>query len=125
MRKILIVEDDEMNRDMLSQRLELRGYQIVEAIDGLEGIARARTDLPDLILMDVNLPEMDGWEATRRLKADMATRSIPILALTAHALVGDRDKALNAGCDDYDSKPVDLARLLKKMETLLSREAST
>ena len=122
--KILIVEDDDMNRDMLARRLELRGYRVVEAIDGRQGIARARAEIPDLILMDVNLPEVDGWEATRCLKAGEATRHIPILALTAHALVGDREKALRAGCDDYDTKPVDLPRLLAKMEALLVQETA-
>lgn len=123
--KILIVEDDDMNRDMLTQRLELRGYHVVGAVDGHEGVAMARTVMPDVILMDVNLPGIDGWEATRRLKDDLRTRRIPILALTAHALVGDRDKALDAGCDDYDTKPVDLARLLAKMEALIAQETVT
>ncbi len=122
--KILIVEDEFMNRDMLTQRLELRGYRVVGAVDGFEGILQAREEAPDLILMDINLPEMDGWETTRRLKSDEATRHIPILALTAHALVGDRDKALQAGCDDYDTKPVNLPRLLEKMEALLGQETT-
>jgi CheY-like chemotaxis protein len=120
--KILIVEDDEMNRDMLSRRLELHGFHIVPAIDGREGLALAAAEAPALILMDMSLPEMDGWETTRRLKADAATRSIPVLALTAHAMVSDREKALRAGCDDYDTKPVDLPRLLAKMEALLREE---
>ena len=123
--KILVVEDDDMNRDMITQRLELRGHLVVEAVDGLRGIASAREESPDLILMDVNLPELDGWEATRRLKADPETSGIPIIALTAHALVGDREKALLAGCDDYDTKPVDLRRLLAKMEALLGPESTT
>ena len=122
--KILIVEDDDMNRDMLTQRLELRGYHVVEAVDGPQGVAMAREEFPDLILMDVNLPEMDGWEATRRLKSESATRHIPILALTAHALVGDREKALRAGCDDYETKPIDLPRLLAKMEALMVQETA-
>jgi two-component system, cell cycle response regulator DivK len=120
--KILVVEDDEMNRDMLSRRLELHGYQIVQAVDGREGLEAAAVEAPDLILMDMSLPEMDGWETTRRLKADDATRSIPVIALTAHAMVTDREKALRAGCNDYDTKPIDLPRLLAKMETLLSQE---
>ena len=121
MTKILIVEDDEMNRDMLSQRLELRGFVVAAAIDGQQGIARAHSEVPDLILMDVNLPDIDGWEATRRLKAEATTSRIPILALTAHAMESDREKAVRAGCDDYDTKPVDLNRLLAKIEALLVR----
>jgi two-component system cell cycle response regulator DivK len=126
MSKILIVEDNEMNRDMLSRRLARRGYQIVMAVDGEEGIAAARSEDPDLILMDMSLPIVDGWEATRRLKADADTRTIPVIGLTAHAMAGDRDKAIAAGCDDYDTKPVELPRLLQKIETLLAgaREGS-
>jgi two-component system cell cycle response regulator DivK len=116
---ILVIEDDEMNLDMITQRLELRGYRVLGAVDGFEGINLAREEVPDLILMDVNLPEIDGWEVTRRLKAEPATRHIPVVALTAHAMVNDRDKALQAGCDDYETKPVDFQRLLSKMETLL------
>jgi two-component system, cell cycle response regulator DivK len=116
---ILVIEDDEMNMDMITQRLELRGYRVLGAVDGLDGIDLAREELPDLILMDVNLPEIDGWEATRRLKAEPATRHIPVVALTAHAMVRDRDKALQAGCDDYETKPVDFQRLLSKIEALL------
>jgi two-component system cell cycle response regulator DivK len=126
MSKILIVEDNEMNRDMLSRRLARRGYQIVMAVDGEEGIATARAANPDLILMDMSLPVVDGWEATRRLKADAETRTIPVIGLTAHAMAGDRDKAIAAGCDDYDTKPVELPRLLQKIEALLAgaREGS-
>jgi len=119
--KILLVEDNEMNRDILSRRLQRRGYEIVIAVDGDQGIAIAQTELPDLILMDMSLPVIDGWEATRQLKAAPATRSIPIIALTAHAMSGDRQEALAAGCDDYDTKPIDLARLLGKIEALLER----
>jgi CheY-like chemotaxis protein len=116
---ILVIEDDYMNLDMITQRLELRGYRVFGAIDGLDGIDLAREKLPDLILMDVNLPEIDGWEATRRLKTEPATRHSPVMALTAHAMVSDRDKALQAGCDDYETKPVDFQRLLSKIEALL------
>ena len=122
--KILLVEDDEMNRDMLSRRLELKGYLVVLAFDGRQGLEMAVTESPDLILMDMSLPEVDGWEATRRLKAEEATRSIPVIALTAHAMVSDRAKVLRAGCDDYETKPVDLRRLLSKIETLLGREVA-
>ena len=122
MAKILLVEDNEMNRDMLARRLERRGYTIVIAVDGGEGVARAREDDPDLILMDMSLPVLDGWEATRQLKADEATRAIPVIALTAHAMSGDKEKALAAGCDDYDTKPIELPRLLEKIETLLARK---
>jgi two-component system cell cycle response regulator DivK len=121
---ILVIEDDEMNIDMITQRLELRGYRVVAAADGLRGIDLALEEAPDLILMDVSLPEVDGWEATRRLKAAAATRHIPVVALTAHAMEGDREKASKAGCDAYETKPVDFQRLLSTMETLLSREAS-
>jgi CheY-like chemotaxis protein len=119
MAKILIVEDNEMNRDMLSRRLVRRGYEVVMAIDGEQGIAAARSERPDLILMDMSLPVVDGWEATRRLKAEPQTRGIPNIGLTAHALAGDREKVINAGCDDYDTKPVELPRLLQKIEVLL------
>ena len=121
MTKILIVEDNEMNRDMLSRRLARRGYQIVIAVDGGEGIAAASAERPDLILMDMSLPVVDGWEATRRLKAEPLTRAIPVIGLTAHAMAGDREKVLEAGCDDYDTKPVELPRLLQKIEALLGR----
>ena len=123
MAKILLVEDNEMNRDMLSRRLQRRGYDIVIGIDGESGIAEARATTPDLILMDMSLPGMDGWEATRRIKSDEALRRIPVIALTAHAMASDRAKALEAGCDDYDTKPVELARLLGKIETLLATGA--
>jgi two-component system, cell cycle response regulator DivK len=116
---ILVIEDDEMNLDMITQRLKLRGYRVLGAVDGFDGINLAREEAPDLILMDVNLPEIDGWEVTRRLKAEPATRHIPVVALTAHAMVSDRDKALQAGCDDYETKPVDFPRLVSKMEMLL------
>jgi two-component system cell cycle response regulator DivK len=119
MAKILIVEDNEMNRDMLSRRLERRGFTIAIAVDGAAGVEMARTGAPDLILMDMSLPIIDGWEASRRVKADPATARIPIIALTAHAMLSDRDKALQAGCNDYDTKPVDLPRLLGKIEALL------
>jgi two-component system, cell cycle response regulator DivK len=119
--KILIVEDNEMNRDMLSRRLIRRGYQIVIAIDGEEGIAMAKAENPALVLMDMSLPVVDGWEATRRLKAEPSTRAIPIIGLTAHAMAGDREKVIEAGCDDYDTKPIELPRLLQKIEALLTR----
>ncbi len=120
MPKILLVEDNEMNRDMLSRLLERKGYQVVLALDGESGVEMARTQAPDLVLMDMSLPVLDGWEATRRLKAAAATRHIPVIALTAHAMSSDREKALEAGCDDYDTKPVELSRLLSKIEALLS-----
>ena len=119
MAKILIVEDNEMNRDMLSRRLARRGYAVVTAVDAEQGLVAAETERPDLILMDMSLPVMDGWEATRRLKAESATQTIPVIGLTAHAMTGDRDKAMAAGCDDYDTKPVELPRLLEKIEALL------
>ena len=122
MAKILLVEDDEMNRDMLSRRLERRGYQVVMAVDGGQGLGLARSEAPDLILMDVSLPVLDGWEATRRLKAAAATQAIPIIALTAHAMAGDREKAVEAGCDDYDTKPIEFPRLLGKIQALLAQE---
>jgi len=121
MPKILLVEDNEMNRDMLSRRLEKRGYQVVLAVDGQQGIDLARAEAPALILMDMSLPGVDGWEATRQLKAAPATRAIAIIALTAHAMSGDRERALEAGADDFDTKPVDLTRLLEKIEALLAR----
>jgi two-component system cell cycle response regulator DivK len=117
--KILLVEDDEMNRDMLSRRLIKRGYEVVIAIDGGQGVEMARSESPDLILMDMSLPVMDGWTATRTLKDDPATASVPVIALTAHAMSGDETKAREAGCDEFDSKPVELKRLLSKMEGLL------
>ena len=121
MPKILLVEDNEMNRDMLSRRLRRQNYDVVLALDGRSGVEMARTQNPDLILMDMSLPVLDGWEATRRLKSDAATKQIPIIALTAHAMSSDRDKALIAGCDDYDTKPVELPRLLGKIEVLLAQ----
>ncbi len=117
--KILLVEDNELNRDMLSRRLKRKGYEVIEALDGVEGIAKARGESPDLILMDMSLPVLDGWQATTQLKQDAATRSIPVIALTAHAMSDDRRKALEAGCDDYDTKPVELRRLLRKMTAFL------
>jgi len=119
MTTILIVEDNEMNRDMLSRRLERKGYEVLIAVDGEKGLEVARANRPDLILMDMSLPVVDGWEATRRLKADDRLKHIPVIALTAHAMANDRDKALEAGCDDYDTKPIELPRLLAKMEALL------
>ena len=119
MPKVLLVEDNEMNRDMLSRRLVRRGYEVVFAVDGQQGIDMAASESPDIILMDLSLPVIDGWEATRRVKAQAATRNIPIIGLTAHAMSDDRDKAMNAGCDEYDTKPVELDRLIGKMERLL------
>jgi len=121
MPKILLVEDNEMNRDMLSRRLEKRGYTVALAADGGAGVELAKSGLPDLILMDMSLPVIDGWEATKLLKADAATKGIPIIALTAHAMDSDRVKALGAGCDDFDTKPVELPRLLAKIEDLLKK----
>ncbi len=121
MAKLLLVEDNEMNRDMLSRRLMRKGYEVVMAVDGAEGVEMAQSQSPDLILMDMSLPIVDGWEATRQLKAVPGTRSIPVIALTAHAMSGDREKALEAGCDDYDSKPIEFPRLLGKIEGLLKR----
>jgi two-component system, cell cycle response regulator DivK len=121
MPKILLVEDNEINRDMLSRRLERRGYRVAIALDGEQGVSLAGLEAPDLILMDMSLPVLDGWEAARRLKAAPETRSIPIIALTAHAMVGDREKAIESGCDDYDTKPVEFQRLLEKIETILAK----
>ena len=119
MPRILLVEDNEMNRDMLSRRLQRRGYEVIVAVDGEEGVARARSDAPDLVIMDMSLPVLDGWEATRQIKATPETASIPVIALTAHVLSGDRERALEVGCDDFDTKPIDLPRLLSKVEALL------
>ena len=119
MLKILLVEDNEMNRDMLSRRLKRRGYEVSIAVNGAEGVTMANSITPDLILMDMSLPVMDGWEATKNIKADPSTKSIPVIALTAHAMSGDREKALQAGCDDYDTKPIELSRLLTKIKTFL------
>jgi len=124
MTKIMLVEDNEMNRDMLSRRLQKQGYEVVIAVDGEEGVAKAQTESPALILMDMSLPGVDGWEATRRLKAAQQTQKIPVIALTAHAMTDDRDKAMAAGCDDFDTKPVELPRLLSKIEALLGKQSS-
>ncbi len=121
MTKILLVEDNEMNRDMLSRRLARKGFEVVVGDDGQKGVEMATSERPDLILMDMSLPVIDGWEATRRLKADPGTEAIPVIALTAHAMSGDREKALDAGCDDYDTKPVELPRLLEKITALLDK----
>jgi two-component system cell cycle response regulator DivK len=121
MAKILLVEDNEMNRDMLSRRLIRNGFEVVMAIDGEQAVALAKSELPDLILMDMSLPVIDGWEATRRVKGAEATSNIPIIALTAHAMSGDREKTLDAGCDDYDTKPIEMPRLLGKINDLLRR----
>ena len=125
MAKILIVEDNEMNRDMLSRRLERKGYQILMAVDGEQGVTMAQAEMPDLILMDMSLPVIDGWEATRQLKALPLMSPIPVIALTAHAMTSDREKALSAGCDDFDTKPIDLPRLLSKIEALLQKKAES
>ena len=120
MPKILLVEDNEMNRDMLSRRLARKGYEVVIAVDGQQGIDMARAETPDLILMDMSLPVLDGWAATRELKAAPETKAIPVIALTAHAMVGDREKAVEAGCDDFDIKPIEFPRLVEKIEALLA-----
>jgi CheY-like chemotaxis protein len=123
MPKILLVEDDEMNRDMLSRRLLSRGYEVAMAVDGAQAVAMAQGERPELILMDMSLPVIDGWQATRQIRALEATRHIPIIALTAHAMAGDREKAMEAGCDDYDTKPIELPRLIEKIEALLTRSS--
>ena len=120
MTKILLVEDNQMNRDMLSRRLTRKGYEVAIAVDGQQGVDMARSEAPDLILMDMSLPVLDGWEATRQLKGTPATQAIPVIALTAHAMAGDREKAVEAGCNDYDTKPIELPRLLEKIERLLN-----
>jgi CheY-like chemotaxis protein len=120
MKHILLVEDNEMNRDMLSRRLRRKGFEVEIAVDGQDGIDRCAKAPPDLVLMDMSLPVVDGWEATRRIKADDRLRKIPVIALTAHAMAGDREKAFAAGCDDYDTKPIELDRLLGKIEALLA-----
>jgi two-component system cell cycle response regulator DivK len=125
MAKILLVEDDEMNRDMLSRRLLRRGFEVLMAVDGVQGIEMASAQSPDLILLDMSLPELDGWEVVRRLKANQATAPTPVIALTAHAMTGDREKALEAGCDDYDTKPVELTRLLEKIQAQLQGKQSS
>ena len=122
MTKILLVEDNEMNRDMLSRRLLRKGFEVVIAVDGNQAVNIAETERPDLILMDMSLPVIDGWEATRRVKASETTGHIPIIALTAHAMAGDREKAMSAGCNDYDTKPIEMPRLLEKIDALLPRE---
>lgn len=124
MSKILLVEDNETNRDMLSRRLIRKGYEVVMAEDGEQAVRMAAAEHPDVILMDMSLPVIDGWEATRRVKAQEGTRAIPVIALTAHAMAGDREKALDAGCDDYDTKPIEFPRLLDKITALLTRTAS-
>jgi CheY-like chemotaxis protein len=121
MAKILLVEDNEMNRDMLSRRLLRKGYEVVMAVDGEQAVAMAQSERPDLILMDMSLPVIDGWEATRRVKATETSSRSPIIALTAHAMFGDRERALDAGCDDYDTKPIEMPRLLEKIDALLAR----
>ena len=121
MTKILLVEDNEMNRDMLSRRLARNGFEVVMAVDGEQGIVKAQSERPDLILMDMSLPVVDGWEATRRVKAAESSSRIPVIALTAHAMSGDRERALGAGCDDYDTKPIEMPRLLQKIDALLAR----
>jgi CheY-like chemotaxis protein len=123
MPKILLVEDNEMNRDMLSRRLLRNNFEVVMAVNGQEGVDMAKSEKPDIILMDMSLPVMDGWEATRTIKADDATRSIPVIALTAHAMESDREQALQAGCDDFDTKPIELPRLLEKIRKLLPPDA--
>jgi CheY-like chemotaxis protein len=125
MAKVLLVEDNEMNRDILSRRLSRRGYVVVFAMDGQQGVEMARSEKPDIILMDMSLPVMDGWEATRRIKSDDAMRNAPVIGLTAHAMSGDREKALKAGCDDYDTKPVELDRLIEKIERLLGERRNS
>lgn len=119
MHKILLVEDNEMNRDMLARRLKRKGYDVVIAVDGQQGVDMARAEKPDLVLMDMSLPVLNGWDATRAIKADGATKAIPVIALTAHAMAGDRESAMAAGCDDYDTKPVELERLLAKITAFL------
>jgi two-component system, cell cycle response regulator DivK len=125
MAKLLLVEDNEMNRDMLSRRLIRRGYQVAIAVDGAQGVAMAQSEKPDLVLMDLSLPGIDGWEATRRIKASADTKHLPVIGLTAHAMAGDREKALDAGCDDYDTKPIEFERLIGKIESLLPNGAKT
>ena len=124
MSKVLLVEDNEMNRDMLSRRLRKQGYEVVLAVDGEEGVAKAQSEAPALILMDMTLPGINGWEATRRLKAVAGTKNIPVIALTAHAMADDRDKALAAGCDDFDTKPIEFSRLIAKIQALLGARSA-
>jgi CheY-like chemotaxis protein len=124
MPKILLVEDNEVNREMLTRRLQRKGYEVIVAVDGEQGVNVSRAESPDLVLMDMSLPVLDGWEATRRLRAEEGTRRVPIIALTAHAMPGDEQKALEAGCDDYDTKPIDLPRLVGKIEALIQRNSA-
>ncbi|WP_413166366.1 response regulator [Capilliphycus salinus ALCB114379] len=124
MAKILLVEDNEMNRDMLKRRLTRKGYDVLIAVDGAQGVELSRSDQPDIILMDMSLPVMDGWQATREIKSYGKTNNIPVIALTAHAMAGDREKCIAAGCDDYDTKPLEFPRLLEKIETLLKKAAT-
>lgn len=124
MTRLLLVEDNEMNRDMLTQRLERKGYEITIAMDGIEGVLKAKHDNPDLILMDMSLPNIDGWEATRIIKSSQQTKHIPVIALTSHAMAGDRERSLEIGCDEYDTKPIDFYRLLTKIEMLLNRKVA-
>ena len=123
MPKVLVVEDNEMNRDMLTRRLQRRGYEVVVSEDGEDAVNKARSESPDIILMDMDLPVLDGWAATRKLKDSPETKAIPVIALTAHAMAGDRERALEAGCDDYDTKPVEFSRLIEKIEAQLAKEA--
>ena len=125
MAKLLVVEDNEMNLDMLTRRLQRRGYEIISAMDGARGVALAQSELPDLILMDISLPVLDGWEATRQIKSASETKAIPVIALTSHAMAGDREKCLEAGCDDFDTKPVEISRLTGKIEALLQKRAGS
>ncbi len=125
MAKILLVEDNEMNRDMLTRRLQRRGYEVVIALDGVQGVAMAQSESPALILMDISLPALDGWEATRRIKMAPETKTIPVIALTAHAMTGDREKCIEAGCDDFDTKPVEISRLIGKIEMLLQEKSTS
>ena len=125
MAKILLVEDNEMNRDMLSRRLKRRGFEMVIAIDGQEGLEMASQESPDLVLLDLSLPKVDGWEVARRLKADATTSGIPIIALTAHAMAGDRERAMDVGCDDYDTKPIDMKRLIEKINNMLETHTAS
>ena len=125
MARILLVEDNDMNREMLEERLELRGYDVITAVDGVQSVAMAQSEKPDLILMDLSLPVLDGWEATRQIKARPETHAIPVIALTAHAMAGDREKSMEAGCDDYEMKPVDFPSLLAKIRALLNRQVTS
>jgi CheY-like chemotaxis protein len=124
MKKLLLVEDNEMNRDMLTQRLERKGYEVLIAVDGIEGVQMALSENPDLILMDMSLPYIDGQEATRRIKSTVETKDIPVIALTSHAMAGDRERFIEVGCDEYDTKPIDFLRLLTKIENLLSKKVA-